>query len=232
MENVKTLLIAPAEPKTEGDSGKTVLVGQVNGDWEPATLDIASINDDRLRSPANRRLAWPARDSALTIAGRLEPRPTVSVTTDDAATRLVRFETPAAVLSQTQIDPSIIRPAITSAGATADPVTGWAVIVDGPGRGHSFELGVGVNSVGRNLDQKIALAFGDEGIHREKHAFLIYDPKSRRFYVNCGEGRNLTYLNDELVLTPVEVFGGETITVGATKLKFVPFCGPQFGWIE
>jgi hypothetical protein len=28
----------------------------------------------------------------------------------------------------------------------------------------------------------------------------------------------------------MELMGGETISIGETKLRFVALCGPQFGW--
>ena len=111
-------------------------------------------------------------------------------------------------------------------------MVGWLVVVDGPGRGHSFELGMGVNALGRAATQKVALDFGDQEIHREKHALVVFDPKSRRFFLQGSpDARNLTYLGDDLVLTPVALRGGETIVIGATSLRFVPFCGPDFGWM-
>jgi hypothetical protein len=111
-----------------------------------------------------------------------------------------------------------------------DPVVGWLVVVQGPGRGRSLEIGAGANSIGRAPGQKLCLDFGDMRISRERHAVLVYDPRSRRFFLQNGEVRNLTYIGNEPVLAPVELAGGETITLGETQLQFVAFCGPQFGW--
>src|SRR5262249_1395015 len=107
---------------------------------------------------------------------------------------------------------------------------GWLVVVQGPGRGRSLEIGIGANSIGRERNQKLCIDFGDQQIHREKHAVLVYDPRSQRFFVQSGDVRNLTYLVDNLVLTPTELKGGEVIVVGQTHLRFVPFCGPNFSW--
>jgi hypothetical protein len=112
-----------------------------------------------------------------------------------------------------------------------DPVVGWLVVVEGPGQGRSLELGMGVNSIGRNNTQKIALDFGDDEIHRERHAQIIFDPRSNRFYLQgSADARNLTYIGNDLVLTPTELKGGETIIVGRTQLRFIPLCGPHFSW--
>jgi hypothetical protein len=111
-----------------------------------------------------------------------------------------------------------------------DPVVGWLVVVAGPGRGRSLEIGAGINSIGRAPGQKLSLNFGDMLISREKHALLIYDPRSHRFFLNTGEVRNLTYVDNEVVLAPVELGGGETITVGNTQLRFVRLCDSDFNW--
>lgn len=111
-----------------------------------------------------------------------------------------------------------------------DPVVGWLVVIAGPGRGRSLEIGAGTNSIGRAAGQKLCLNFGDLQVSREKHALLTYDPRSRRFFLNNGEVRNLTYIENEVVLAPVELKGGETVTVGNTQLRFVRFCDSDFSW--
>jgi pSer/pThr/pTyr-binding forkhead associated (FHA) protein len=113
-----------------------------------------------------------------------------------------------------------------------DPLVGWLVIVSGPGKGVSLELGYGVNTIGRDREQRVSLDFGDEEISRKSHASVIYDQKSRRFFVQHGDGVNLTYVNDEPVLRPIELKGKEVISIGNTKLTFVPLCGSDFEWID
>lgn len=112
----------------------------------------------------------------------------------------------------------------------ADPVTGWLVVIQGPGRGQSLKLGLGLNGVGRAPGQRISLNFGDEGISRENHAVVTYDPRGRKFYLQHGGGSNLTYIGDEPVLQPRELKSGEDISLGSTVIRFVAFCGPDFGW--
>ncbi|MDJ0948651.1 MAG: FHA domain-containing protein [Alphaproteobacteria bacterium] len=112
-----------------------------------------------------------------------------------------------------------------------DPVVGWVVVVKGPGRGASVPLGYGMNSIGRAAGERVCLDFGDEQISRSQHAIITYDPRGRKYFVQHGGGKNLTYLGeDQPVLTPVELFGGEEITLGETALRFVPFCGKEFDW--
>lgn len=119
----------------------------------------------------------------------------------------------------------------TSSGSgEADPVTGWLVVVQGPGRGNFVKLGLGLNTIGRGSNQRVSLNFGDEVISRENHAVVTYDPRGRKFYLQHGGGTNLTYIGDEPVLQPRELLSGEEISIGKTVLKFVAFCGSGFDW--
>ncbi len=56
------------------------------------------------------------------------------------------------------------------------------------------------------------------------------DPRGKKFYVQQGSGTNLTYLNDQPVLTPTELSARNDITLGNTVVRFVPFCGQEFDW--
>jgi hypothetical protein len=111
-----------------------------------------------------------------------------------------------------------------------EPVVGWLVITSGPGRGQSLQLGYGMNSIGRNEDQRVSLDFGDEEISRENHALLTYDTKGKKFYLQHGGGVNLTYVGENPVLQILELKGREVISIGKTNLCFMPFCGPDFEW--
>ena len=117
-----------------------------------------------------------------------------------------------------------------SADPMADPVTGWLVVTAGPGKGRVCRLGSGVNSLGRGEGSRVRIDFGDDGISREGHAFLTYDPRGRRYYLQHGGGMNLTYLGDEPVLAPTPLAPMQDISIGATTLRFVPLCGPDFDW--
>jgi len=111
-----------------------------------------------------------------------------------------------------------------------DPVVGWLIVVEGPGRGVSLPIYEGMNSVGREAGQRITIDFGDGQISREGHFFVTYEPKKRNFYINHGAKSNLLYRNDEVVLGPELLGKGDTIKVGSTKLMFVPLCGADFTW--
>lgn len=135
-------------------------------------------------------------------------------------------------------DTKIFRPSSKDAGSTggqtdnfnAEPVVGWLVIIDGPGKGNYIKLGFGMNAIGRGPESRVSIDFGDDQISRENHSLLTYDIKNRKFYIQHGGGTNLTYLGDTPVLQPFELKGHEVISIGNTQLYFVPFCGANFNW--
>ena len=111
-----------------------------------------------------------------------------------------------------------------------DPVVGWLVVVEGPGKGRVLQLGYGSNPLGRGATDRVKLDFGDDQNSRNGHAVVTYDPRGRQFYVQHGGGTNLTYLGDQPVLAPVELPTLSHISIGNTVLRFVPLCGADFDW--
>jgi len=213
------------------DTEKTITVKKSTAlPDDPITLDV-----DRLREGApsdgsdehagkvsrpdsgRGRLSWPARDDNRRQA-RGEPR----ASGDDERTRLFNApkgrSEPAAESGRAVTDRS------------SDPVVGWVVVLEGPGKGNSVEIGAGANAIGRGAGQQIQLDFGDDKISRERHAVIVYEPEARQFFVQNGEVRNLTYVEGKVVLGVMPLQGGEKIRVGDTYLQFVPFCGPEFSW--
>ncbi len=112
----------------------------------------------------------------------------------------------------------------------SDPVTGWLVVVAGPGTGRSLELGFGMNIVGRGSGNRIVLDFGDDQISQDDHFRIAYDGANRKFHLIPGRGTNLVYVEGSPLLTPVEMAGIGVLTVGATTLRFVPLCTAEWSW--
>jgi len=157
-------------------------------------------------------------DEPLTgIVTKLDDEPVVE--SEEPKTRLLFRSS-----SSKNAEPIITKDAMT------DPVVGWLVIVDGPGKGHALQLGYGMNSIGRSQHERLCLNFGDEGVSRNQHAIITYDPRGRKYYVQHGGGKNITYLDDKPLLVPTELQGGEHILVGKTTLRLVPLCGEHFDW--
>ena len=113
--------------------------------------------------------------------------------------------------------------------AENEPVVGWIVCVKGDHFGESFTLAEGRNSVGRNDNNDVVL-YKDESVSREKHLWITFDPKKREFYAQPGEGRGLSYLNDENILEPKIVHAYDKFEIGKGLYVFVPFCCDQFSW--
>jgi Biotin-requiring enzyme/FHA domain len=116
--------------------------------------------------------------------------------------------------------------------AEVEPVAGWLVVVKGPGRGGFCAVYVGMNSVGRDPDQRISLSFGDDSISREEHAYIVYDEETRQFYLQQGKKAGLVRLGTKPVLNPIELKACDLIRIGKTTLRFIPCCGPEFSWSD
>lgn len=109
---------------------------------------------------------------------------------------------------------------------------GWVVIIDGPGRGHSFALNSGASQIGRDPEQAIPLDFGDMAISSEGHAMIAYDEETRAFYLGHSGKQNIVRLNDKPVLGTETVNHGDVIRIGETSLKVAVLCGTDFSWSQ
>lgn len=111
------------------------------------------------------------------------------------------------------------------------PCVGWLVALGGEQIGTDFRLKVGKNFIGRNSDMDVALT-GDKSVSRDRHAIVVYEPKSHLYLVQPGESSSLVYRNNEVVLSPVKLGAYDVITVGDVNLLFMPLCGDQFNWSD
>ena len=111
------------------------------------------------------------------------------------------------------------------------PTVGWLICIEGSCRGIDFKLRSGWNYIGRSNANEIMIP--DPKVDREKMARVGYDKMDRSFVASPGDAaRNLTYINGKRLLTPMELAPYDVITVGDTKLMFVPLCGEHFAWEE
>ena len=108
-------------------------------------------------------------------------------------------------------------------------LAGWLVVISNTHKGRSYNITFGFNTLGRAEGNHIVLEF-DNSISREKHASIIYDYTNNRFFIKHEDGKYLTYLNGEVILETKELKSFDTITIGSTKLLFVPLCGENFKW--
>lgn len=115
------------------------------------------------------------------------------------------------------------------AGSQIEPVVGWLVCTDGGDKFKTYRLKAGPNYIGRGSDMDVCVA-NDNSVSRNKHAVVIYDPHSRRFFVTPGESRELFYVNDNLVLNNVELADKGIISIGKTTLRLITYCNNTFDW--
>ncbi|MCQ2495549.1 MAG: hypothetical protein MJ131_03040 [Lachnospiraceae bacterium] len=111
----------------------------------------------------------------------------------------------------------------------SEPVVGWLVCVGGVSFGESFGLYAGRNSVGRSVNNRVIIA-KDNTVSRDKHAWIIYEPKKRVFYVQPGEASGLTYLHKEILLDTKQLEPRDIIEIGSGRYMLIPLCGPDFSW--
>ena len=71
---------------------------------------------------------------------------------------------------------------------------------------------------------------GDLSVSRERHAIVIYEPKTKIFIAQAGDSHELFYLNDKVVLNNEALSAYDVLTVGNEKLIFIPLCGEKFCW--
>lgn len=109
------------------------------------------------------------------------------------------------------------------------PVVGWLVCIEGAHFGNDFKLRLGGNFIGRSAEMDVAIS-GDSSVSRKKHAVVIYEPKNNMFIIQPGESKGLTYLNDQVILSPTEMKSNDIIKIGNTKLMFIPCCTDKFTW--
>ncbi|MGN0373758.1 MAG: FHA domain-containing protein [Enterocloster sp.] len=110
-----------------------------------------------------------------------------------------------------------------------EPVVGWLVCLNGSHFGEGFPLKSGRNFIGRSASMDVILD-SDPSVSRERHAIMIYEPKSRIFIAQPGDSRELFYMNDKVVLNNEQVQPYDRFTIGKTELLFVPLCGEKFSW--
>ena len=114
--------------------------------------------------------------------------------------------------------------------ADEDPVSGWLVIIKGPGQGEVVTLGEGVHTVGRKPDNRVQIDYGDDSISGVDHFRVIYDPKAVAFHAVHGTGKNLIEIDGQTVIDRASLQPSSHIQVGETTLRFVPFCTAEFDW--
>lgn len=113
-------------------------------------------------------------------------------------------------------------------GPQTSPVVGWLVCIDGPTRGVDYRIHAGYNYIGR--DQGDIHIKGDMQVSRQNHAMVAFDSLDNTFFAGPAAGTNLVRLNGKTIFAPVELHQNDILTIGTTRLIFVPLCGEAFSW--
>ena len=87
------------------------------------------------------------------------------------------------------------------------------------------------NTIGRGGTAQIRIQ-NDSSISKENMALVAFDARTRKFFFAAGDGRNLIYINDELLLPHQsrELRAYDRILLGRSTLLFMPLCGGEFSW--
>lgn len=178
----------------------------VNGDQTTVPLNVAGAS-------AASTATEPLNSVAVPAAATAPASSTVktSVTVDNDKTLPVTAD---------MLDGMMERPA---------PVVGWLVCTEGVNKGADYRLHQGRNFIGRAAEMDVCIK-GDNTVSRSSHAVIVYDPRGNLYLAQPGDSKELLYINDALVLNPVELKAMDILSVGNTKLMFVPLCGETFRW--
>ncbi len=111
-----------------------------------------------------------------------------------------------------------------------DVVRGWLVCISGSKKGTDYRLHGEKNTVGRGGENDVNISF-DSSVSKGVNAIVAYERKKNKFYVYPeGVSKNNIYVNEELLMMPVELKDYDIIEVGSTKLAFRTFCNDLFNW--
>lgn len=125
-----------------------------------------------------------------------------------------------------------VSPVMDAAGAQNGPmlpVVGWLVCIEGPAKGRDYRIHGQYNSIGRARHMDICIE-GDNTISSERAALLAYDDMEKIFFFAPGQSRNIVRVNGKTVMNSTELHAYDQLTIGKTKLLFVPLCGERFDW--
>lgn len=128
--------------------------------------------------------------------------------------------------------PNPVTPYPSSAVPTVfNPVVGWLACISGPSKGASYVIHSQYNFIGRSSRMDISIP-EDPHISAENSAVIAYDDIERVFYFGPGSGHNGVRVNGKMILNTTLINAYDVLTVGLTKLLFVPLCGDRFDWNE
>ncbi len=73
---------------------------------------------------------------------------------------------------------------------------------------------------------------GEKTVSRDKHAVIVYEPKHHLYLIQSGDSKELTYVNDKVILESKELKAYDKVLVGDVRLLFIPLCDEKFNWTD
>lgn len=110
-----------------------------------------------------------------------------------------------------------------------NPIVGWLVCIDGPNKGQDYRIHAGYNYIGRAQSMDICIQ-NDQYISHQNAAVIGYDDLEHTFSFSAAGGHNTVRVNGKMVLNAVHINIYDELTIGNTKLLFIPLCGERFNW--
>lgn len=111
------------------------------------------------------------------------------------------------------------------------PVVGWLVCIDGPAKGRDYRIHGQYNYIGRGHHMDICIS-GDDCISTDRAAVIAYDAVEKFFSFGPSMGHNVVRVNGRMLMNAVVLEPYDELTIGKTKLLFIPLCGERFDWNE
>ena len=102
--------------------------------------------------------------------------------------------------------------------AVRQVVVARLAIIDGPGKGASFNIYNGSNSIGRDPSNNVVpLDFGDTAIHRHEHAYVAHSKGA--FEIHDNGKPNPLSVNGKTLIGKQALHLNDLILIGATTLR-------------
>lgn len=116
-----------------------------------------------------------------------------------------------------------------SNGVPFMPVVGWLVCIEGAAKGRDYRIHSQYNYIGRGQHMDICIS-GDDCISTERAAVIAYDTEEKIFSFGPSMGHNVVRVNGKMLMNAVVLNAYDELTIGKTKLLFMPLCGERFDW--
>ena len=110
-----------------------------------------------------------------------------------------------------------------------NPCVGWLVDRGMERNGVAYRLTADFNYIGTDASMDICVA-PDNSIANEYHAAIVYDSKDNSYFFVPIAMSSGYFINGMPINGVVPLQGFEEISMGVTRVCFVPICGEYFRW--